>query len=171
MSWLIAVASTNPAKINAVRDAFALAFPETPSQVIGFKTESGVAAQPMTSAETLLGADNRLHNLQQQQQADFYVAIEAGLDDGMTFAWIRISDGKREGRARSASLQLPPAAVQRLAQGEELGDVMDALFGTQNIKQAGGAIGLLTQDKLSRSSVYQQALILALIPFLTPEWF
>lgn len=171
MSWQIAVASTNPAKINAVRDAFALAFPEIPCQVVGFKTESGVAAQPMTSAETLLGADNRLHNLQHQQQADFYVAIEAGLDDGMTFAWIRISNGKQEGRARSASLQLPPVAVERLAQGEELGDVMDTLFGTQNIKQAGGAIGLLTQHKLSRSSVYQQALILALIPFLTPQWF
>lgn len=171
MSWQIAVASTNPAKIKAVRDAFALAFADTPCQVTGFKTESGVAAQPMSSAETLLGADNRLRNLQQQQQADFYVAIEAGLDDGMTFAWIRISNGQHEGRARSASLQLPPVAVQRLAQGEELGDVMDDLFGTQNIKQAGGAIGLLTQHKLSRSSVYQQALILALIPFLTPEWF
>lgn len=171
MSWQIAVASTNPAKINAVRDAFAIAFANTPCQVSGFKTESGVAAQPMSSAETLLGADNRLRNLKQQQQADFYVAIEAGLDDGMTFAWIRISNAQHEGRARSASLQLPPVAVQRLAQGEELGDVMDDLFGTQNIKQAGGAIGLLTQHKLSRSSVYQQALILALIPFLTPEWF
>jgi inosine/xanthosine triphosphatase len=142
----------------------------------GYKTESGVAAQPMSSAETLLGADNRLHNLQlqlqqQQQPADFYVAIEAGLDDGMTFAWMRITDGKRDGRARSASLQLPAVAVQRLQQGDELGDVMDDLFGTQNIKQAGGAIGLLTQHKLSRSSVYQQALILALIPFLSPDWF
>ncbi len=171
MSWQIAVASTNPAKINAVRDAFALAFPDVQCQVSGYKTASGVAAQPMTSAETLLGADNRLRNLQQQQHADFYVAIEAGLDDGMTFAWMRISNGSREGRARSASLQLPAVAVQRLEQGDELGDVMDDLFGTQNIKQAGGAIGLLTQHKLSRSSVYQQALILALIPFLSPDWF
>ncbi|MBU2427466.1 MAG: DUF84 family protein, partial [Gammaproteobacteria bacterium] len=45
------------------------------------------------------------------------------------------------------------------------------LFGTENIKQAGGAIGLLTQNRLSRSSVYQQALLLALIPILNPEWF
>lgn len=170
MTWQIAVASTNPAKVNAVRDAFAVAFPEISCQVTGYQTESGVAAQPMTSAETLLGADNRLQQLKQQQQADFYVAIEAGLDDGMTFAWMRVSDGQREGRARSASLQLPAVVVQRLAQGEELGDVMDDLFGTQNIKQAGGAIGLLTQHKLSRSSVYQQALILALIPFLSPDW-
>jgi non-canonical (house-cleaning) NTP pyrophosphatase len=48
---------------------------------------------------------------------------------------------------------------------------MDELFGTQNIKQAGGAIGLLTQNRLSRSGVYQQALTLALIPLLNPDWF
>ncbi|MDZ7867887.1 MAG: inosine/xanthosine triphosphatase [Rheinheimera sp.] len=173
-SWQIAVASTNPAKINAVRDAFALAFPDVPCHVSGYKTASGVAAQPMSAAETRLGADNRLRHLQhqlQQQPADFYVAIEAGLDDGMTFAWMRITDGKREGSARSASLQLPAAVVQQLDNGDELGDVMDTLFGTQNIKQAGGAIGLLTQHKLSRSSVYQQALVLALIPFLSPDWY
>ena len=171
MHWHVAVASTNPAKINAVRDAFASAFPAVECKVDGYPTGSGVAAQPMTSAETLLGAENRLRDLQQQRQADFYVAIEAGFDDGMTFAWMLVCNGSRQGRARSASLQLPAAAVRRLQQGEELGDVMDDLFGTQNIKQAGGAIGLLTQHKLSRSSVYQQALILALIPFLTPEWF
>lgn len=170
----IAVASANPAKINAVRDAFMQAYPDAQLQLQGHSTESGVAAQPMSSAETLLGAQNRLANLQQQLQAtpaDFYVAIEAGFDDGMTFAWMLISDSKTTGRARSASLQLPAAAVAELAQGQELGDVMDHLFGTQNIKQAGGAIGLLTQHKLSRSSVYQQALILALIPFLSPDWF
>ena len=62
-------------------------------------------------------------------------------------------------------------ALELLAAGLELGDVMDQLFGTQNIKQAGGAIGLLTENRLSRSSVYQQALTLALIPFLNPAWF
>lgn len=168
---IVAVASANPAKINAVRAAFAEAFTGMDVQVDGFATESGVAAQPMSSSETLQGARNRLADLQQRQQADFYVAIEAGLDQGMTFAWMLVSDGKKTGQARSASLMLPDAVVQQLEQGHELGDVMDALFGTQNIKQAGGAIGLLTQHKLSRSSVYHQALLLALIPFLSPEWF
>lgn len=168
---VVAVASANPAKIQAVRAAFAEAFPQTNFQIDGFATESGVAAQPMSADETLQGAANRLADLQQRQHADFYVAIEAGLDQGMTFAWMLVSDGQTTGKARSASLMLPKAVVQRLEQGEELGDVMDALFGTQNIKQAGGAIGLLTQHKLSRSSVYHQALILALIPFLSPDWF
>lgn len=109
--------------------------------------------------------------LKQQGAADFYVAIEAGLDGEMTFAWMLIEHQGKLGKARSASLMLPKVALQALEQGQELGDVMDELFGTQNIKQAGGAIGLLTQNRLSRSGVYQQALTLALIPFLNPDWF
>jgi len=42
------------------------------------------------------------------------------------------------------------------------------MFQQQNVKQQGGAIAMLTEHKLSRSSVYQQALILALIPFMNP---
>lgn len=167
----VAVASANPAKIAAVHAAFAEGFPNLSFEIQGFATESGVSAQPMSASETLQGAVNRLADLQRRQAADFYVAIEAGLDEGMTFAWMLISDGQKTGKARSASLQLPHVVVSRLEQGQELGDVMDLLFGTQNIKQAGGAIGLLTQHKLSRSSVYHQALLLALIPFLSPSWF
>ncbi len=61
--------------------------------------------------------------------------------------------------------------LDQLQQGKELGDVMDTMFEQNNIKQKGGAIGLLTQNKLSRSSVYHQALILAMIPFLNPDLF
>jgi non-canonical (house-cleaning) NTP pyrophosphatase len=66
---------------------------------------------------------------------------------------------------------LPPAVLEKLEHANELGDVMDEVFGTDNIKQKGGAIGLLTHNQLSRSSVYHQALILALIPFVNPEHF
>lgn len=169
--WTILVASANPAKIRAVEQCFQTNFPVQPIQVTGISVPSGVAAQPMNSAETYAGAKNRLVALKQQAKADFYVAIEAGLDGDMTFAWMLIEHNGRQGKARSASLMLPEAALTALAQGQELGEVMDALFGTQNIKQAGGAIGLLTQNRLSRSGVYQQALTLALIPFLNPEWF
>lgn len=168
--WTIAVASANPAKINAVRQCFSDTFPDQSIRVQGFAVPSGVAAQPMCSDETLLGAKNRIEALK-QQQADFYVSIEAGLDGAFTFAWMLIEHQGKQGMARSASLMLPPAALDLIKQGKELGDVMDQLFGTDNIKQAGGAIGLLTHNRLSRSSVYQQALLLALIPMLNPQWF
>lgn len=169
--WSIAVASANPAKITAVEQCFSQVFPGKITNVRGYSCESGVRAQPMSAEETLLGAHNRIADLKNQIEADFYVAIEAGLDGDMTFAWMVIQHGTQVGKARSASLQLPPKALALLAEGLELGDVMDQLFGTQNIKQAGGAIGLLTENRLSRASVYQQALTLALIPFLNPTWF
>ncbi len=169
--WTIAVASANPAKIAAVEQCFSLVFPSEIASVKGYGCESGVRAQPMSAEETLLGAENRIADLKTQVAADFYVAIEAGLDGDMTFAWMVIERDGLVGKARSASLMLPPKALELLARGLELGDVMDQLFGTQNIKQAGGAIGLLTDNRLSRSSVYQQALILALIPWLNPTWF
>ncbi|OZB35504.1 MAG: inosine/xanthosine triphosphatase [Alishewanella sp. 34-51-39] len=161
MTWQIFVASANPAKIRAVEQCFQVNFPEQAIAVRGISVPSGVAEQPLSSEETYAGAKNRLMALKQQGAADFYVAIEAGLDGEMTFAWMLIEHQGKLGKARSASLMLP----------KELGDVMDELFGTQNIKQAGGAIGLLTQNRLSRSGVYQQALTLALIPFLNPDWF
>ncbi|MDX1678427.1 inosine/xanthosine triphosphatase [Arsukibacterium sp.] len=169
--WTIAVASANPAKINAVKQCFQSNFPEQNVKVSGYAVPSGVAEQPLTSAETLLGAQNRLQALKLQIAADYYVAIEAGLDIDMTFAWMLIEHKGKLGKARSASLMLPPAALHLLAEGMQLGEAMDQLFGTTNIKQAGGAIGLLTHNQLSRASVYQQALTLALIPFINPQRF
>lgn len=167
---VIKVASANPAKINAVASAFAEVFPEQALDVQGIAVPSGVADQPMTSDETLLGAINRVAVLA-EYEADYRVAIEAGLDAEFTFAWMVIEHRGKTGKARSASLMLPPAALDQLQQGKELGDVMDAMFNQDNIKQKGGAIALLTHNRLSRSSVYHQALILALIPFLNPALF
>ena len=99
------------------------------------------------------------------------MGIEAGLDGQHTFAWMVIAQDDMRGEARSASLPLPPEALNALHQGEELGDVMDRMFSQHNVKQKGGAIGMLTGHRLTRSSVYHQALIMALIPFMHPHLY
>ncbi|MEH6529971.1 MAG: inosine/xanthosine triphosphatase [Photobacterium frigidiphilum] len=168
----IIVASTNPAKISAVASAFSQAFPEQSFTVEGISVASEVRDQPLCADETLLGARNRVKNARKlQADADFYVGLEAGIDGDFTFAWMVIENHKQRGEARSASLPLPPIALEKIQQGIELGDVMDDMFNQQNIKQKGGAIAMLTNHTLSRSSVYQQALILALIPFMNEQWF
>uniref|UniRef100_UPI001EECA25E DUF84 family protein n=1 Tax=Vibrio vulnificus TaxID=672 RepID=UPI001EECA25E len=96
---------------------------------------------------------------------------EAGIEGNVTFAWMVIESDTHRGESRSASLMLPPEVLAQLADANELGDVMDKVFGTENIKQKGGAISLLTQNQLTRSSVYHQELILALIPFTNPDHF
>ncbi len=168
----IVVASANPAKIRAVHDAMAQVFAAQAMQCSGISAESGVAAQPMTSDETLQGALNRLQVVAATEPgADYYVAIEAGLDGDTSFAWIAISHQGRISKTRSASLPIPPAALMALQQGEELGDVMDRMFAQHNVKQQGGAIAMLTNHLLTRSGVYQQAIILAMIPFIQPSLF
>ena len=168
----VTIASLNPAKINAVKSAFEAAFPQQEFDFKGVSVASGVADQPMSNQETYQGAINRVHNAAQAiPNSDFYVGLEAGIENNVTFAWMVIESNGQRGESRSASLMLPPQVIEKLAHANELGDVMDEVFGTDNIKQKGGAIGLLTHNQLTRSSVYHQALILALIPFVNPEHF
>ncbi|MDN3610888.1 inosine/xanthosine triphosphatase [Vibrio ostreicida] len=168
----VIVASLNPAKINAVRSAFTTALPHLSFEFIGISAESEVPDQPMDSQETYTGACNRVKNAKLAYPlAAYYVGIEAGIEGQITFAWMVIESETKRGESRSASLMLPPIVIEQLHEDNELGTVMDDVFETENIKQKGGAIGLLTQNQLTRSSVYHQALILALIPFTNAHYF
>ncbi|GAB58653.1 UPF0244 protein [Rheinheimera nanhaiensis E407-8] len=168
----VIVASANPAKIRAVSAAFEQIFTAKAVEYRGQACESGVAAQPMDSDETLRGALNRLQAVAAAVPgADYYVALEAGLDGDSSFAWVVIAHQGKLSKSRSASVPLPPAALMALQQGEELGDVMDRMFAQQNVKQQGGAIAMLTNHLLTRAGVYQQAIILAMIPFMQPALF
>lgn len=166
----VVVGSKNPVKVNAVRTALASVFADSQIECEGQDAPSNVSDQPMTSTETRRGAINRVAFCQQHCQADFYVAIEGGVDlfeyGPATFAYIVITDGQRRSIGRSAILPLPPTVYQALQDGDELGPVMDKLFNTHNIKQKGGAIGLLTNGTATREDNYTQALILAMAPFL-----
>ncbi|MBD5772023.1 inosine/xanthosine triphosphatase [Marinomonas sp. SM2066] len=175
----LCVGSTNPVKINAAKQAFEAVFPAYSIHCNGMNAPSGVSDQPMTEAETRLGAKNRVQYCFQQdtqKSADYFVAMEGGVDkfeEGvMTFAYVAIlpSNGILS-TGRSANLPLPNKIFKRLQGNEELGDVMDDIFHTTNIKQQGGAIGLLTNNSATRESIYIQALILALAPILHPEHY
>ncbi|WP_432458822.1 inosine/xanthosine triphosphatase [Agarivorans sp. QJM3NY_25] len=171
----VIVGSLNPVKIAAVKEALALYYPEPQIDCQGMHAPSLVAEQPMTSQETRDGAVNRLRYCQQQQDADFYAAIEGGVDlfeDGpATFAYAVIADRQQMSVGRGANMPLPVSVYQALAQGDELGPLMDKLFNTTNIKQKGGAIGLLTNGLATRQGNYAHALILALVTFAHRELF
>lgn len=177
----ITVGSTNPVKIGAARNALSLLFPEAEILCQGIHAPSGVAAQPMTDTETRKGAINRARYCEQQGAkdealaADLYVAMEGGVDlfdhGAATYAYMAIIHRGQLSIGRSAQLPLPARVYDALVAGEELGDVMDRLFNTVNIKQKGGAIGLFTQGKASRESVYTQAIVLAMAPLLNPAIF
>ncbi|GAB3475916.1 inosine/xanthosine triphosphatase [Marinomonas epiphytica] len=175
----VCVGSLNPVKINAAKEAFSTLFEGKKVITQGMHAPSNVAEQPMSAEETKQGAINRAwhcQNSDEQTQFDFYVAMEAGVDceekGAYTFAYMAIIDQNEQlSIGRTASLPLPISIYQRLKSGEELGPVMDDVFGTDNIKQKGGAIGLFTNNHATRGSIYQQAMILALAPYLHPEHY
>lgn len=171
----IAVASRNPVKMDAVKEGLSLLLNEE-VVLTGFAVESGVSDQPMSDSETLKGAKNRVENLRNQVSGfDFYVGIEGGVEDSvsglMAFAWIVISSGEKTGMARTAGFFLPPKVAELVHQGFELGDADDMVFAKQNSKQQNGAVGLLTNDAITRQSLYRPAVQMAFIPFLNPELY
>jgi len=176
----VIVGSKNPVKINAVAKAMTLLFPKTIIKCDGIHAPSLVADQPMTAADTRTGAINRAlycrkESLNKKSQADYYVAMEGGVDnfeDGpATFAYVAILDQTNQSIGCSARLPLPQTVYNALLKGEELGHVMDRLFNTDNIKQKGGAIALLTNHQATREGTYTQALLLAMAPFINKELY
>lgn len=167
----VVVASKNPVKIAAVREAYGRMFPTGAYKIAGVAVASDVSHQPMSEAETRQGAASRAAAAAMAApSADFWIGIEGGVEqkeEGMeAFAWvvIRAADG-RVGRARTAAFFLPPRIAELIHSGKELGEADDIVFGRVNSKQENGAVGLLTDNAVDRKSYYREAVIMALIPF------
>jgi inosine/xanthosine triphosphatase len=168
----VVVASKNPVKIGAAREAFATVFPGASFDVSGIEVDSGVGNQPDSDAETREGARARaLRASDAVPDADFWVGLEGGVDvfddQLMAFAWMAVKGRKGDvSEARSATLPLPPAVKKLVDAGMELGEANDRVFSTVNSKQGGGAYGLLTDGRYTRESIYAQTLVIALTPFV-----
>lgn len=173
----VVIASTNPVKINTTEIGFAKMFPDQEFSYEGISASSGVSDQPMSEEETIRGATNRAENASKQKtKADYWVGIEGGLEevDGEmeAFAWIVIKhkNGKI-GKGRTGSFFIPQKVAELVKEGKELGDADDIVFKRKNSKQANGAVGILTGDVLTRTTFYEHAVMMALIPFKNPTLY
>lgn len=172
----IVVASKNPVKIKAVERAFTRMFPEQHCELIAMHVESGVSDQPMSSHETWQGAQNRVTNARRfQPDADMWIGIEGGIEDsaeGMyAFAWIVVLSPSGRGQGRTATFFLPQQVTELVRSGTELGHANDLVFGHENSKQKGGAIGSLTDQVVDRTALYEQGVVMALVPFKKPDLY
>lgn len=167
----IAVSSKNPVKINAVRLAFKKIFPEREIEILSAGIKSGVSDQPMSDKETLQGAINRsneIYNL--LPEVDYAVGIEGGIEfekeTTFAFAWVVIRSKNKTSKSKTTTFELPLKISELIKQGYELGVADDMVFKQNNSKQKNGAVGLLTNNAITRQELYSQAVILALIPHI-----
>jgi inosine/xanthosine triphosphatase len=172
----LVVASRNPVKSQAVARGYARVFPDHSVELVTASVESGVADQPMSNSEALEGATNRARAARAASpDADLWFGVEGGIEDtdnGMTaFAWIVVASADRMGRGRTATFYLPDEVARLVRGGMELGDADDVVFGRSNSKQQDGAIGLLTDNVIDRTALYEHGVIMALVPFKNDELY
>jgi inosine/xanthosine triphosphatase len=173
---LIIVGSKNPVKISSTEAAFHQAFVGS-FLVEGLNVGSGVSDQPFGDVETFEGAMNRAKNAKAVfPEADYWVGIEGGVDldagEMQAFAWVVVLDkSEKIGKSKTSSFFLPKAIVDLVESGLELGEADDKVFDRTNSKQGNGAVGILTNGAVDRKEYYQQAVILALIPFIKEDLF
>jgi inosine/xanthosine triphosphatase len=175
MTKTFAVGSLNPVKVACVAEAVVEFWPA--ARAIGVAVDSKVPAQPSSEREILAGARNRAAQaLENSQDASHGVGIEGGTvdsDDGMwAFAWVVVidRDGKL-GRGRTGAFLVPEGVARLVRAGLELGDADDRFFGRNNSKQQEGAIGILSDGAVTRTDLYKQGVVFALLPFVKPDYY
>ena len=175
----VAVGSTNPVKLEAVKAGFHSVVPQETLSLVSVDAASGVSNQPMGDYETRKGAENRARAAcRALPDADYWVGVEGGTETAsglpetmLTFAWVVILSSSRRGQARTAAFELPNAVAELVRAGMELGDADDVIFNTSGSKRRNGAVGLLTGDLITRQALYTPAVQMALIPFIRPELY
>jgi inosine/xanthosine triphosphatase len=104
----LVVASSNPIKLRAAENGFRRMFPTITMNVLSAMVASGVRAQPLSDAETLGGALQRVENaVALVPDADYWVGIEGGIEDlgvdMIAFAWVVVRSRQLLGKGRTGT--------------------------------------------------------------------
>jgi len=185
---IIAVGSTRKPKLAAVREAVDgmsdLLAAETSIEIVGVEVESGVNHTPLSCEESMRGARQRAEWLQQVAKREakpwnYFVGLEGGIaviGDGerrvFLESWAYVSDGTRGHFGRSAAVELPEALAEEVfVRGKELSIAIDQFAGEAGIRDAQGAWGVLSGNKITRQEAFRVALIAAFAPFFNQPMY
>ena len=184
------VGSTNPVKINAVITAASETWPDV--LVEGRDVPSGIAEQPLSDAETRTGARNRAHaalaeglqllddpELAPEHKFKPSEALGVGLEGGVfeldgelwSTVWVAVVDvagGIFE--SNGARFKVPKLIADKIAAGDEMGPIVNKLFGGKDVRRTNGAIGVVTKDFIDRTEEYGVIAKMALGLWYGRDW-
>lgn len=150
----IIIGSKNPTKIKAVETIF-------PSYtVMSFDVPSNVSPQPFSDEETRQGAINRAMQCMESAPGSMGIGLEGGVMyvDKQLFLcnWgALVTEDGNTYTASGARIVLPEGFDEPLRNGEELGDVMDCYVKKQGVRKKEGAIGVFTNELISRQEMFE----------------
>lgn len=161
------VGSTNPVKLQAVKLATSIKYPQL--KIYGLEVKSGVPEQPRSDAQTRRGAVNRSRvvlklGLKTYPQASLKNCLGVGLEGGIfikkngemwSTVWVAIADSQGKiFEANGARFKVPKILAKPIAAGEEMGPALSRLFNGADIRRTNGAIGVVTGNFVTRPEEY-----------------
>lgn len=171
----VSVGTKNPVKVKATRNVLLKIYPSV--EVTGLDVDSGVRDQPIGLNETVKGAVNRAKNAY-NSEVDLSVGIESGLLETpnsitgyLDLQWCCIYDGEKETLGVSAGFEYPPAVVEEVLKGKEVGHVMDQVTGVDKLGQKTGAVSYLSKGMLDRTENTEQCVLMAMIPRMNEDLY
>ncbi len=182
---IIAVGSARKPKLAAVRQAVDGMIDQLPAgtsiEIVGVEVESGVNHTPLSREESMRGARQRAEALKRMAREEakpwnYFVGLEGGLDsivengERRVFleSWAYVGDGTRGHFGRSGAVELPATLAEEVfVKGIELSIAIDQFAGEAGIRDAQGAWGVLSANKITRQEAFRVALIAAFAPFFS----
>ena len=179
------VGSINPVKVNAVKAAAQDHWPDV--MVKGYAVESGISDQPLSDDETRQGAQTRAQRALQAGllehsagQAIHGAPLGVGLEGGVfedhhgemwSTVWVAVID--QEGKmfhANGARIKVPQIIADRVRRGEELGPIVHAITGRDDVRTGEGMFGIITKNFVNRTEEYSALAKMALGLWYGKDW-
>lgn len=172
----VLMGTKNPGKIEGAKQAFEKYFDNV--EIEGISVKSNVPNQPINE-DIFQGSKNRVKNLKKYAKennidADFFVASEAGITNMLGGEWIDINTVVIENKEGfqsvgiSQGFQIPDKYMDEI-KATELGTVMDKIFSGKDLGKGKGGISFLTKNQVTRIDLTKNAFIMALIGQINGE--
>ena len=173
------VASKNPVKIKATKEAFHSFFKVFSVESSETVLTASKHTQPVGEDETREFSRSRILKVKELNPGyDFYVGIEGGIvklnsKEARIIVYTSVGNHGKIETIRGCEIPLPIDWYKSLKEDEfrELGDLVEKESGVTNIKQKQGAVGYFTNNYVTRIDILKQSVIMALIPYRNEQLF
>ena len=175
----VIVASENPTKIEAVKQALKEFSQFDKAEVSGVRVDSEVHKQPKNMEQTVQGAMNRARNA--FVGCDLSVGLESGLIEVpnsksgyMDITMCAIYDGQNFHLGGSSVFESPKSMIDLVfSEDYEIGEAAKkaGFSDDSSIGSREGMIHVLTKGYLNRTEYSKQSVITALVHLLNPEHY
>ncbi|WP_400242840.1 DUF84 family protein [Niallia sp. JL1B1071] len=153
----VCIGTNNKAKVKAVKNCLEK---DKDIEFATFNASSGVSEQPFSDEETITGAINRAIAALQEGDGEIGIGLEGGVHRTNDILFLNnwgalvLKDGTIF-IASGARIPLPKEIETELVAGRELGPIMDEYAQKENVRHNEGAIGIFTNGRINRTSMFQ----------------